>query len=169
MGHILIGVFNLKVHQYKGSESKIITGKNCSLAPEITIIAGGIHPVEWISTYPFRVKFDFPDKYKDGMSFTKGDVIIGNDVWIGTGVLILSGVLIGHGAVIAAGAVVTKNVPAYAIVGGNPAKVIRYRFDQENIKELLEIKWWDWSKEKIIDSVNLLSSSKISEFLKTNY
>ena len=79
----------------------------------------------------------------------KGDIIIGNDVWVAFGATILSGVKIGDGAVVAAGSVVTKDIPPYAIVGGVPAKVIKYRFDDEIIKSLQDIKWWDWDQETI--------------------
>lgn len=87
--------------------------------------------------------------YQDSAIRDNRTVTIGNDVWIGANVVILPGVRIGDGAVLAAGAVVTKDVPAYAIVGGVPAKVIRYRFSEEMIHALLQIRWWDWSQEKI--------------------
>lgn len=96
------------------------------------------------------------------MPYTKGTIEIGNDVWIGTSAVILSGVKIGHGAVVAAGSLVTKNIPPYAIVGGNPAKIIKYRFNEDKIKELLEMNWWDWSEEKIKNNIEILSS-KINE------
>src|SRR5690606_7035373 len=102
-----------------GSESKVKIGKYCSIGPNVQLITGGIHPVNRISTYPFRIKFDIPGKYRDGMPYSKGDIEIGNDVWIGSNVTILSGIMVSDGAVLAAGSMVTKNVPPYAIVGGN--------------------------------------------------
>ena len=93
----------------------------------------------------------------------KGDIRIGNDVWIGYGATILSGVNIGHGAIIAANACVVKDVPPYAIVGGVPAKLIRYRFDVNTINTLLKIKWWDWDDNKVRNSVKLMNN--VQEFI----
>ena len=162
------GINNLNIHTYKGSESSIIIGKYCSLASDITIITGGIHPVDWVSTFPFRAKFDLEGKFEDGMPYTKGDIIIGNDVWIGTRVTILSGVTIGHGAVIAAGTMISKDVEPYAVVGGVPGKIIRFRFNEKQINLLLEIKWWDWTHERVIKNISLLSSNNISDFIKSS-
>lgn len=133
---------------YVGGNCKIQyanIGKFCSIGPEVRI-GLGIHPLNLKSTYPgfytnseyYRVKklYNYDEaEYKR--------VIIGNDVWIGARATIMDGVNVGDGAVIAAGAVVTKNVPPYAIVGGVPAKIIKYRFDEDRIKELLEERWWD--------------------------
>ena len=99
------------------------------------------------------------------MSFpNKGDTVIGNDVWIGFNATIMPGVHIGNGAIIGTNALVTKDVPDYAIVGGNPAKLIRMRFDQETREKLLEIKWWDWSIDKILANLNMLLDTKLNDF-----
>lgn len=150
VGKYSYGINNLNIHNYKGSLAKVIIGNYCSIGPEVTVITGGIHPINRISTFPFKIQWHLDGRYEDGMPYTKGDVVIGSDVWIGTGVIILSGVHLGHGSVIAAGAVVTKDVPQYAVVGGNPAKLIKYRFNDERISELLEMKWWEWDKEQIL-------------------
>jgi len=94
--------------------------------------------------------------------------VIGNDVWLGRNSLVLSGVTIGDGAVVAAGAVVTSDIPAYAIAGGVPAKVIRYRFTPEQIAALLRIRWWDWPDEAIVAEVDLLCGGNIDEFIRRN-
>ena len=156
---------SLIIDEYVGSEAKVSIGKFCSIAKNVRIITGGIHPTDWISTYPFRNQFNLPGKNRDGMPKTSGDIIVGHDVWIGTGVTILSGVKIGNGAVVATGAVVTKDIPAYAIVGGVPAKVIKYRFTPNQIKDLEMINWYDWHIEKIKDNIHLLSSNSIEEFI----
>lgn len=121
-------------------------GNYCSVAPSVKFVLSADHYLNHISTYPFKAKLLSPDS-KEGVS--KGDIIVDDDVWIGIGSIILSGVHIGQGAVISAGAVVTKDVPPYAVVGGVPAKVIKYRFDAEMIKELLKIDFSALNKDAI--------------------
>jgi virginiamycin A acetyltransferase len=94
---------------------------------------------------------------KEGELPYKGDTIIGNDVWIGYKALIMAGVKVGDGAIIAAKSVVTKKVPPYTIVGGNPSKIIRKRFDDSVIEKLLQIKWWNWDKEKITRNLKIIT------------
>ena len=165
IGNHTYGINNLDIHTYKGSESKIIIGKYCSLSKNITVITGGNHPLEWISTYPFRANWDMSGKYEDGMPYSNGDIIIGNDVWIGHGVKIMSGVNIGTGAVIASNSLVTKNVLPYTIVGGVPSKPIKKRFDDDTIKDLLDSKWWDIPYEKLEPLEDLMYSKNIKGFL----
>lgn len=95
----------------------------------------------------------------------KGDIVIGNDVWIGYEATILSGVTIGDGAIIGAKAVVTKDVPAYSVVGGVPAKEIKRRFDADTIQKLQQIKWWDWSYEKIQRSIPYLKNGDVERLM----
>ena len=139
-------------------------GKFCSIAQGVTILLGGEHRVEWVSTYPFDAFVEkAPPPYASDRG--KGDVVIGNDVWIGREALILSGVKVGDGAVIASRAVVVKDVPPYAIVGGNPAKVIRFRFEPGQIEALLQLRWWDWPIERIRQSQRELMAGDIDGFI----
>lgn len=138
-------------------------GNFCSIARG-TNIQEHNHDTECITTYFVKYRV-FNDKYgTDAVS--KGAIEIGNDVWIGTGATILTGVKIGDGAVIAANAVVTNDVPPYAIAGGTPAKVLKYRFSEEIIKKLLEIKWWNWEIEKIKKNKDLFYNKVSLESLK---
>ncbi len=121
-------------------EYKLSIGNYCSIAPDVIFILGDDHQMNSISTYPFKVQIVHSQEYE---ALSKGDIIVKDDVWIGYGATILSGVTIGQGAVIAAGSVVTKDVPPYAIVGGTPVKVIKYRFPQKIIDRLIQI---DFSK-----------------------
>lgn len=129
-----------------GGDSFLKIGKFVSIAQKVTFLLNCEHYINHISTYPFRVKMIKSCKYE---SFGKGDIIIDDDVWIGYGSTILSGVHVGQGAVIAAGSVVTKNVPPYAVVGGNPAKLIKYRFSDELISELLKIDYNNLTKKHV--------------------
>jgi acetyltransferase-like isoleucine patch superfamily enzyme len=155
-----------RIWSYRGSERKVTIGSFCSIAPTVEIITGGIHPVDWVSSYSFRIQWKMEGAFEDGMPYSNGDVIIGSDVWLGTGVTILSGVNIGHGSIVAAKSVVTRDVPPYAIVAGVPAKVIGFRFEPDVIDKLLEIAWWEWVDDKIRKAVPLLSSPNIQQFLQ---
>lgn len=121
-------------------------GNFCSIARDVTI-QEYFHDHSRLTTYFIGRNF-FGEPIENEV-ISKGPIVIGSDVWIGTGVQIMSGVSIGHGAVIGANAVVTKDVPPYAIVGGNPAQIIKYRFDDARIVELLDMKWWEWDDAKI--------------------
>ncbi len=129
------------------------------------MFVGGNHPVEWVSTFPFRAAFHLPGALEDGCPASKGDVVIGHDVWLGAGATNLSGVCIGNGAVVGAETVVSKDVRPYAIVVGNPAREVRRRFGDDEIERLERIAWWDWPIEQIVANVHLLSSAEIVAFL----
>lgn len=152
------------------SWGKLTIGKFCSIAPACTIEARGNHRIEHVSAYPFKA---FEDEWsavrsidsEDLHAVVKGDVVIGNDVWIGTNATIMAGVTIGDGAVIGAWSVVTADVAPYAIVAGNPARLIRKRFDDDTIRRLLEIKWWDWPKERIDRQIRFLCAPPDPEWL----
>lgn len=131
---------------------KLVIGKFCALARGIRIIMNGAnHRIDGISTYPFYIFGNGWESATPGPDEVphKGDTVVGNDVWIGYDALVMPGVRIGDGAVVAAGSVVTRDAPAYSIVGGNPARVIRFRFPDEVVAELLGIRWWDWPPDKI--------------------
>jgi acetyltransferase-like isoleucine patch superfamily enzyme len=138
--------------------SKLVIGSFCSFARGVTIFLGGNHHTDWVTTYPFGNIFQEVFGGEQHAPLTNGDVVIGNDVWVGTNACIMSGVTIGDGAVIAANAHVVRNVDPYEIVGGNPARHIRYRFDQETIDYLLELKWWNWPESKIKENIEFLCS-----------
>jgi acetyltransferase-like isoleucine patch superfamily enzyme len=150
-----------------GEGTTLKVGSFCSISANVTILLGGNHRGDWITTFPFNVIFKEFTHIK-GHPSSNGDVIIGNDVWIALNTLILSGVTIGDGAIIAANSVVTKDVEPYTIVGGNPAKKIKNRFDDKTIEDLLKIKWWDWELEKIKSTIPLMLSTDIQTFLNEN-
>lgn len=127
-------------------DDRVVIGKYCSIAEGVKFVFGD-HSTDRVSTFPFRAMLLGEAPHQDAIS--SGPIVIGNDVWIGANAIILSGVEVGDGAVVAAGSIVTKNVSPYAIVGGNPAKLIRYRLDPDQVKQLLEIQWWDWGEAKI--------------------
>jgi acetyltransferase-like isoleucine patch superfamily enzyme len=156
VGKATYGCENLILY-YHGSGKDLFIGNYCSIAKNVQIFLGGNHHTEWVTTFPFDLG--------DSSRKSKGDVIIGNDVWIAANVTIMSGVTIGDGAVIANNSHVVNNVEPYSIVGGNPAKLIKYRFTEEQIKKLLEIQWWHWDDEKINKFIPLLCNENIDEFI----
>lgn len=122
-------------------------GNFCSIARNVSIQEYN-HKVDNVSTYHVHHNI-FGGRLDDDIS-SNGSIDIGHDVWIGAGAVVLSGVRIGNGAVIGANAVVTKNVPSFAIVGGNPAKIIRFRFNEKKIKQIEDTQWWNWNKEELL-------------------
>ena len=132
----------------------ISIGNFCSLARYVSVLED-LHNIQRTTSYFIeRNLLDVPES--DACLTSKGKIAIGHDVWIGAAAQILSGVTIGHGAVIGAGAIVTKDVPPYAIVVGNPARIARYRFSSETIQELLDSAWWDWPLSKILENEQFL-------------
>ncbi|QYK07851.1 Vat family streptogramin A O-acetyltransferase [Shewanella mangrovisoli] len=144
---------------------KLIIGKFCAIARDVKFIMNGAnHQVSGFSTYPFYIFGNGWEKAApkpEDLPF-KGDTRIGHDVWIGYNATIMPGVNVGHGAIIASQAVVTKDVPPYAIVGGNPATVIKLRFEPEVIDKLLAIAWWDWPIEKISEHLPAIVGADLS-------
>ncbi|MBP4042155.1 CatB-related O-acetyltransferase [Aeromonas sp. SrichE-2G] len=145
-----------------GEVDRLIIGKFCSIGSGATFLLAGNqgHRMEWASTFPFDPGI-FGEGVQSGFQ-RKGDTRVGNDVWIGSEAMIMPGVTIGDGAVIATRAVVTRDVPPYTIVGGNPAKPIRLRFDEERIAMLQAMQWWDWPLPRLQAAMPLICSSDIA-------
>jgi virginiamycin A acetyltransferase len=146
---------------------RLTIGRYCSIADKVEIFLGGNHRTAWVTTYPFdNLPGLWPASTGPAKSHvSRGDVAIGNDVWIGSGAVILSGVSVGDGAVIGAHALVTRDVPPYGLVGGNPAQLIRLRFDEATIAALLEARWWDLDRADVERLIPLLQSSRIDELV----
>ena len=149
-----IGAFSYGLEFYvhwHGEPARVVIGKYCSIAEGARFFAGAEHRTEWATTYPFS---HIPDDWAElrtigGHPATRGDVVIGNDVWLGFGCAIRSGVHVGDGAVIGMGAIVTRDVPAYAVVTGNPATVMRYRFPEDVVARLKALAWWNLPDEVV--------------------
>lgn len=156
----------ISVIDFSPADTKLIIGNYCSIAGGTTFLLGGEHNLDTISTYPFKVRL-FGEEREAG---SKGDIVIKDDVWIGQNAIICSGVTVGQGAVVAAGAVVTKDVEPYAIVGGNPAKFIKYRLDESLRKKLEKIDvaalFDKFTKEDIPVVYEKLDEKMLDEFLK---
>ena len=170
VGKNTYGYQNIRVH-YWGEDTWLDIGDYCSISGDISVYLGGNHRTDWASTYPFGHDVPFhqhtPKTFNgEGHPATKGSVTIGNDVWIGTSVTIMSGITIGDGACLAANSVIIKDVPPYTVVGGNPAKIIKQRFDQETIDKLLHYKWWNLEPYIINHIAPLLCSNNFSELFR---
>jgi virginiamycin A acetyltransferase len=152
-------------YQYSFSKEKLIIGKFCAIAAGVKFITSSAnHKLDGFSTYPFGIMSHGWEKEQNLSNLpNKGDTIVANDVWFGFESTIMPAVKIGDGAIIGAKAVVVKEVPPYAIVGGNPAKILRMRFDEKTIEELLKIRWWDWSKEKITRNIKAIVGSDLDK------
>ena len=152
------------LYNYDFSKVKLVIGKFCAIAAETRFIMTGDHKLDAISTYPFPI---FGHGWESAFNVydlpVKGDIIVGHDVWFGYDSLVMNGVTIGNGAIIAARAVVVKDVPAYSIVAGNPAKVVKMRFDDKTIDRLQKIAWWDWSIEKISKHLKLICHQDVDK------
>lgn len=145
---------------------KLTIGKFCQIAHGTKfMMSDANHQMNGFSTFPF---FIFGGEWSNYQPDTpkKGDTVVGNDVWFGQDSLIMPGIKIGSGAIIAARSVVTKDVPPYTIVGGNPAKIIRKRFSDETIDQLLHIQWWDWNYEKITRNIEAIVGADVQKLLE---
>ena len=148
---------------YGYGPERLVIGRYCAIASKVRfLMSGGNHADLGPSTFPFGV---FGDGWESTMDLvmsapSRGDTIVGNDVWLGYSALVMPGVNIGHGAVVAAGSVVTSDVPPYAIVAGNPARVVRRRYDDEDVERLLRAAWWDWPVELVTEHARTIMSGK---------
>lgn len=151
-GHVTVGRWTLvgpesRVYSWL-PEERVTIGKFCSIARDVKIFSGGEHGhMQHVANYHFKTIMNVGLPVEEAL--TRGDVIIGNDVWIGSGAIIISGVTIGDGSVIGAGAVLTKSVPPFSIVVGNPGRISGYRFSEDIIAKLMAIQWWNWSDDLI--------------------
>jgi len=163
---------NNVLYHYPIHKEKLIIGKFCSIACGMKFLFNcANHTQKSLSTYTFPLFYEEWELEKSNITTAwdnKGDIVIGNDVWIGYEAVIMAGVHIGDGAIIAARAVVTKDVPPYTIVGGTPAKEIRKRFDADVIQQLLMLKWWNWSTDKIRQCLPYIAEGKMNELLTIN-
>jgi len=147
---------------------KLLIGKFCAIASGATFVMnGGNHETSPVSTYPFAIFGHGWEKVAEGVNLqekypSKGDTVIGNDVWIGMGATIMPGVQVGNGAVVATKAVVTKDVPAYAVVAGNPARVVKMRFSDQEVELLQRIAWWDWDIAKITRNLKVINAADVA-------
>lgn len=157
------------VRTHMMSHSRLIIGDYSSLHDTAIIMLGGEHAVDRVSTWPVRILMGLPGAGEDGVPRPTEDTVIGSDVWLTTNTFVRTGVRIGDGAVIAAGAVVVSDVPPFAIVGGNPAKVIRYRFDEAQREALLDLRWWDWRDEEVRLAADLIAGDDVDAFIKYAY
>lgn len=151
---------------YPPVETKVVIGGFCSIAKDVQFLLGGNHRIDTVTTFPLRAVLELPGAFEDGTPWSKGDAVVGNDVWIGRGARILGGVTIGDGAVVAAYSVVTRDVPPYALVGGDPARHIRWRFEPDQIAALLRIAWWDWPDPLIVERADDLTSPDLGRFIE---
>ena len=150
-----------------GSPPHLAIGNYTSVSTGVEVFLASEHRADLVTTYPFHTFHPAasPTQRAAGLAFGRGDVRVGIDVWLGKDALLLSGVRVGDGAVVGARAVVTRDVPPYAVVAGNPARVVRYRFDEATVARLLAVRWWAWPRPRVDRAVPLLLSGDVDAFL----
>jgi acetyltransferase-like isoleucine patch superfamily enzyme len=156
--------FGAPTIRFWDDETRLKIGKYCSIAAGATFILGGNHRTDTVTTFPLGRPFGLMGPGE--RPYSRGDIVIGSDVWIAANAIILSGVTIGDGAVVGAGAVVVGDVPPYAVVAGNPARVVRKRFSDPIIGELLALRWWDLSANDVMSLRSLLQSNDVERFVE---
>lgn len=148
---------------------KLIIGKYCAISKDVIFIMNGAnHDLHGFSTYPFNIfgsGWDVASSNADNHE-CRGDTCIGNDVWIGWGATIMPGVTIGHGCIVGARAVVSGNIPPYSVAVGNPARVVKTRFSEDVVRQLLEIAWWDWHVDKVTRNLDAIRGADIEAMLQ---
>lgn len=159
-----VGTYGIPEVVEFGDDTVLKVGSYTSIAAGVQILLGGEHRTDWLTTYPFPAMVDAVKDIKD-YAPSKGDVVIGSDCWICTNAVILSGVTIGHGAIVAAGTIVTRDVPPYAVVGGMPCKLLRWRFEEAVREALLASAWWDWPMDEVKAVSRMLCSADQDSFL----
>ncbi|MFI6996708.1 CatB-related O-acetyltransferase [Nocardia sp. NPDC050175] len=151
---------------YHYGPDKLIIGKFCALGTGTRFIMNGAnHRMDGPSTFPFPTMGGSWSDHFDLLTGlpSRGDTIVGNDVWFGNGVTVMPGVQIGHGAIISTASVVVSDVPDYAIVGGNPARLIRTRYEDKDIARLLAVSWWDWPVDHLTEHIRTIMSGNIAD------
>lgn len=168
VGKFTYGTQWINILKWQDDDLHVEIGRFCSISYGLKIYTGGNHRKDWITTYPFG---HIPPSSKSiapvsGHPQSNQPVIIENDVWIGRDVTLMSGVTIGNGAVIAANSHVVRSIPPYAIAGGNPARILGYRFNELQIKQLLNLKWWNLPDEKIYESIEILCAPPTEQSIR---
>lgn len=156
---------NPTIHTFTHDNTRLTIGSYTSIARGVTIVLGGYHPMDRVTTFPLRLRLGMDGAGSDGYPSSPGNISIGSDVWIGTNATILSGVTIGHGAVIGAGALVNHDVAPYAVVAGSPARRIRYRLREDLIGPMLQVAWWNWPDDIVRSRVAELTSADVAGFV----
>ncbi len=166
-GQIVVGAHSYGRPKVRFPESgaRLMVGRYGSIADGVEILLGGDHRLDWATTYPFpALPRLWPAAVRvTGSAPSRGDVTIGHDVWLASQCMVMSGVTIGHGAVVAARSVVTRDVPPYAIVAGNPARIVRMRFEEAQVEALLATRWWALPQARVVALLPLLMSGRIDE------
>lgn len=151
-------------YHFPHMNDRLIIGRYCAIAAKVRfIMSGANHSLDGFSTYPFSIfGAGWEGEPVDWVKNSRGDTQVGNDVWIGTDAVIMPGVTIGDGAIIGAKAVVAKDVPPYGVVAGNPAQLVKSRFEQDIIDRLLAVAWWEWPPEKVTANLNAICGADIA-------
>jgi virginiamycin A acetyltransferase len=154
------------LYHYPFVGDRLIIGRFCAIATGVRFIMNGAnHAMSGFSTYPFNI---FGHGWEEGFDADswgleyRGDTVVGSDVWLGMDAIVMPGVRIGHGAIVATRSVLSQHVPPYAIVAGNPARIVRERFDSATIARLLAVSWWDWPEDKISRNLNAIRGTDLA-------